>query len=218
MISTVSTVKAAASASNGTASRQFSTIGRRQQHEDEDEGGEVLAKERHPQPPQRVGAGEHDLHLPAGMRAGVVAHRQLQDVLEKIREHQVAAPVRQPVGEPRHHRAGDDDEQAEGDPRADERRKRERCSRCGARQRSGQGVDDAAEQDRLDEQRHRERDIGERKRGGEARLGREQLKHTQINAEKRHDRSDPGLAASVRPKCSPRRLPQLAGLCPDLAP
>ena len=29
-------------------------------------------------------------------------------------------------------------------------------------------IDDAAEQDRLDEQRHRQRDIGERQRGGEA--------------------------------------------------
>ncbi len=138
------------------------------------------------------------------MRAGVVAHRQLQDVLEKVGEHQVAAPVRQPVGEPRDQRAGDDDEQAEDDPGADERRQRERCRRRGARQRPGQGIDDAAEQDRLDEQRHCERDIGERERGGEARFGREQLKHTQIDAEKRHDRSDPGLAASVRPKCWPR--------------
>ena len=72
----------------------------RQQQRDEDEGGEMLAEERHPQPPQRVGAAEHDLHLPAGMRAGMIGERQLQHVLEIIRQHHVAAMVRQPVGEP----------------------------------------------------------------------------------------------------------------------
>ena len=77
---------------------------RRQQHDDEDEGGEMLAEERHPQPPQRVGAGQHDLHLPAGMGAGMVGERQLQHVLEIIGQHQVAAAVRQPVGEPRDQR------------------------------------------------------------------------------------------------------------------
>lgn len=54
----------------------------------------MLAKERQPQPPQRIGAGEHHLHLPAGMRAGVVGERQLQHVLEIIRQHHVAAVMR----------------------------------------------------------------------------------------------------------------------------
>ena len=77
----------------------------RQQQHDEDEGGEMLAEERQPQPPQRVGAGQHDLHLPAGMRAGMVGERQLQHVLEIIRQHHVAAPMRKPVGEPGNQRA-----------------------------------------------------------------------------------------------------------------
>ena len=70
----------------------------------------MLAEERQPQPPQRVGAGQHHLHLPAGMRAGMVGERQLQHVLEVIRQHHVAAPMRQPVGVPGHERGGDDDE------------------------------------------------------------------------------------------------------------
>ena len=45
----------------------------RQQHEQRHEGGEMLAEERQPQPPQRIGAGEHHLHQPAGMRAAVEA-------------------------------------------------------------------------------------------------------------------------------------------------
>ena len=97
----------------------------------------MLAEERHPQPPQRVGAGEHDLHLPAGMGAGVVGQRQLQHVLEIVRQHHVAAAVRQPVGEPGHERAGDDDEQAEADPGADERRERGCRGRNAGRQRAG---------------------------------------------------------------------------------
>ena len=38
------------------------------------------------------------------MRAGVVGERQLQDVLEEIGQHQIAAAVREPVGEPCHQR------------------------------------------------------------------------------------------------------------------
>jgi hypothetical protein len=66
----------------------------RQQNGDEDKSGEMLAKERQPQPPQRVGAGEHDFQLPTRMSAGVVGERQLQNMLEEIRQNEVAAPVR----------------------------------------------------------------------------------------------------------------------------
>ena len=61
-----------------------------------------------------------------GMLAGMVGERQLQDVLEVIRQHHVAALMREPVGEPGDQRAGRDDEQAETDPGADERRERPR--------------------------------------------------------------------------------------------
>ena len=168
MTRTVSAVKATQSASNGSASRQFKHQRRRQQHDDEDERGKMLAEERHPQPPQRVGAGEHDFQLPARMRAGVVGQRQLQDVLEEIGQHKIAAPVREPVGEPCHQRGGDDDEQAEADPCADERREHARGRPNAGRKRAGQRIDDMAEQHRLDELRHRQRDIGDRKRAWRA--------------------------------------------------
>ena len=58
------------------------------------------------------------------------------------------------------------------------------------RQRAGQRIDDVAEQHRLDELRHRERDIGEREHAGEPGLGLQQAEHAKINAQKRHDRGD----------------------------
>ena len=86
------------------------------------------------------------------MRAGVIAQREVQDVLEIVGEHQVAAAVRQPVGEPGNQRAGDDGEQSESRPR---RRPAARASvpagAYAAGSGAGQSVDDAAEQDRLDE-------------------------------------------------------------------
>ena len=45
----------------------------RQQHEQRYEAGEVLAEERQPQPPQRIGPGQHDLHQAARMDAAVKA-------------------------------------------------------------------------------------------------------------------------------------------------
>ena len=64
----------------------------------------MLAEKRNPQPPQRVGSGEHDLQLPARMRAGMVGQRQLQHVLEEIRENEIAAAMRQAIGKPCHQR------------------------------------------------------------------------------------------------------------------
>ena len=116
MTNTVKTVNATHSTISGKASRQFKNKRRRQQQDDKDEGGEMLAEERQPQPPQRVGAGQHHLHLPAGMRAGMIGERQLQHVLEIIRQHHVAALMGQPVGVPGDERGGDDHEQAEADP------------------------------------------------------------------------------------------------------
>ena len=55
------------------------------------------------------------------MGAGVIAERQLQDVLEIVGPHLLAVAMREPVGVQRDQRAADDDEQAEGDPGADQR-------------------------------------------------------------------------------------------------
>ena len=93
------------------------------------------------------------------MLAGVVGERQLQHVLEIIRQHQVAAPMRQPVGEPGDDGAGDDDEQPEGDPGAKQRGQCQGRSPDAGRQRARERIDDAAEQHRLDELRRGERDI-----------------------------------------------------------
>src|SRR5271163_458078 len=48
-----------------------------------------------------------------------------------------------------------------------------------------------AEQYRLDELRHRERDICDRERACEPRLGREKIENTEISAQKQHDRLRP---------------------------
>ena len=147
----------------------------------------MLAEEREPQPPQRVGAGEHHLHLPAGMGAGMIGERQLQHVLEIVRQHHVAAPMREPVGVPGDQRRREDHEQTETDPGADQRRQRA-CRRFDAgRQCSRQGIDDTAEQHRLDELRRGERDIGKRQRHGQPRVGPQQAEDAKVDADEGHD-------------------------------
>ena len=148
----------------------------------------MLAKERHPQPPQRVGAGQHHFHLPAGMRAGMVGERQLQHVLEIIRQHHVAALMREPVGEPGHQRAGDNDEQAEADPGADQRRQRpRRRRRAPAGSAPDKRVDDAAEQHRLDELRAASAILASASDHGEPRVGAQKAEHAKIDTDKGHD-------------------------------
>ena len=93
----------------------------RQQHQQRNERRQMLAEKSKPQPPQRIRAGEHDLHQPAGMDAAVEAERQLQDVLEVVGHHRVTAAVRQPVGVQRHQRAAGDGEQAEAHPGREQR-------------------------------------------------------------------------------------------------
>ena len=110
-------------------------------------------------------------------------------MFEEIGEDEIAAPVRQAVGEPGHQRAGDDDEQAEADPCADQRRQHVRGGPQPGRKRAGQRIDDVAEQNRLDELRDRQRDIGNREHDGEPCLGFQKAEQAQVNAQKRHDRS-----------------------------
>ncbi len=158
-----------------------------QQQGNENEGGKMLAEERYPQPPQRIGACEHHFHLPAGMGAGMIGQRQLQDVLEKIRQHEVAALVRETIGEPGHQRAGADDEQAEPDPGAQQRRQRPYRGTDAGGQRAGQRIDDAAKQHRLDELRCGESDIGERQHRRQPRLRTQQSEYAKVDANKPHD-------------------------------
>ena len=72
------------------------------------------------------------------------------------------------------------------------------------RQRAGQRVDDVAEQHRLDELRHRERDVGEREHAREPRLGRQQAEDAKINAQKRHDRLRSENLAAARVPGTPK--------------
>jgi hypothetical protein len=177
MTITVSSVKPMHRPIRGRASRQLSSS----------EGGEMLAEERHPQPPQRVGAGKHHFHLPAGMLAGMVGERQRQHVLEIIGKHQVAALMRQAIGEPGDQCAGDNNEQAETDPGADERRQRVRGRPDVRGQRARERVDDTAEQHRLDELRPRQPDIGERECQHEPRVATQQPEYATINADEGHE-------------------------------
>ncbi len=90
--------------------------------------------------------------------------------------------MREPVGKPGYHRRGGNNEKPEPDPCADEWRQRGGGRVQARRQVSGKGVDDVAEQDRLDECRQRQHDIRQRQRYGEPRLRTEQAKHAQIGS------------------------------------
>jgi hypothetical protein len=112
----------------------------------------------------------------------MIGERQLQHMLEKIRQHEVAAAMREAIGEPGDQRRGGDDEQAEGDPGADQRRQgADRGSHAGGK-RAGQSVDDMPEQHRFDELRNGERDVGERQQARKPNLRREQVEHSEIDA------------------------------------
>ena len=116
------------------------------------------------------------------MRTGMVSERQLQHVLEEVGENEVAAPVREAIGEPCHQRGSNDDEQAEANPCADQRREHVRGRPYAGRKRAGQRIDDVAEQHRLDKLRHRQRDIGKRQRNGELNFRFEKPEQAQIDA------------------------------------
>ena len=76
--------------------------GERQEDDERDERGEVLAEEAEPEPGHAVRAFEHHLEHAAGMGRGVEGERQLEHVLEIVRHDGEAAAVREPVGMERH--------------------------------------------------------------------------------------------------------------------
>ena len=115
--SAVSPANTTQSTISSSASRQFRNSDSGSSTNSETNAARCSRKNAKPQPPQRIGAGEHDLHQPAGMGAAVEAERQLQDVLEIVGHHRVPAAVRQPVGVQRDQRAAGDGEQAEARPR-----------------------------------------------------------------------------------------------------
>jgi hypothetical protein len=164
----------------------------RQQHQQRHQAGEMLAEERQPQPPQRVGAGDHDLHQPAGMRAGVIAQRQLQHVLEKLGAHHLVLTVRQPVGVQRDQRAGDDRKQREADPGTHQQHEALPIQFGEAALRIGQRVDDAAEQHRLDEHRRGHQQVADSQHPAEPRLGPQHLQRADVQPKEFHSDSPGG--------------------------
>jgi hypothetical protein len=143
-------------------------------------------KERQPERPQRARPGEHHLHQPTGMRAGVVAQRQLQDVFEEHRAHHLILPVRQAVGMQRHERAAHDDEKAKCHPGADQQHQLPPGNLRDARLGTGERIHDAAEQDGFDEHRRGERQIGDCQHPAQTRLASEQFEHAEVKAEVFH--------------------------------
>ena len=99
-----------------SASRQLTNERERQQHEQRDERGEMLAEKRQPQSPERIDAGEHHLHQTARMRAAMERERELQHVLEIIVSTACLRRCDEPVGMERDQHAAADGEQAERDP------------------------------------------------------------------------------------------------------
>ena len=115
--SAISTANTAAQHDQQQAVAPVDEKRQRHQHDERDEAGEVLAEKGEPQSPQRIRPGHHHLHQPPGMRAGVVAQRELQHVLEEHRAHHLVLAVGQPIGVERDERAADDGEQARSRPR-----------------------------------------------------------------------------------------------------
>ncbi len=165
----------------------------RQQHDQRQDRGKMLAEETEPEPPQRIGAVQHHLHQPAGMGAGMKGQRQLHDVLEIIRQHHLALAVRQLVGVERDRRAAEDREQAERNPGREQRPRRIRRQRPGLRF-AGEHVDDLAEQHRLGELRAGQQQVGEGQNPAQPRLLAEQLEDAGVEAQ--HGHSDQGLKGS----------------------
>ena len=142
----------------------------------------MFAEESEPEPPQRVGAVQHDLHQPPRMGAGVEGQRQLHDVFEIIGQHRLALAMRQPVGVERDHRAAGDGEQAKRHPGRQQRPCRIGGQRAGLRL-AGQHVDDPAEQYRLGELRAGQHQIGNGENPAQPRFLAEQLEDAGVEAQ-----------------------------------
>ena len=120
------------------------------------------------------------------MGGAMEAERQLQDMLEKVGQHRLAALMREPIGEQRHKRPANDDEKTKADP----------CRHEGQQVRPGQGaasalyagqtIDDASEQHRLGELGGGQRHIAEGKRPAQTNLRAEQPQHPHVELEHVH--------------------------------
>ena len=85
----------------------------------------------------------------------------MQDVIEIGAHHGEPAAMRQTIGVQRDEHRGDDGEQAETDPGAEERHQVAPLRLAVLGLRTGEQIDDPAEQDRLGELRGGQREIGD---------------------------------------------------------
>ena len=148
----------------------------------------MLAEKREPQAPQRIGAGEHHLHQPAGMRAAVIGDRKLQHMLEIGGQHGVAAPVREPVGIERDDHAAEDREYTEARPEQQQGQQRVPGHGGVAGPHASQRVDDLPEQHGLRELRRCKCHVGDSEQPPEFDVGAEQAENARVETQKVHDR------------------------------
>ena len=88
----------------------------RQQDEQRDGGGTILAEKRQPQAGHPLRAFEHDFQKPPGMIGAVEAQGQVEHMVEIIGHDGEPAPMRQAVGVQRDEHARKDRENAERRP------------------------------------------------------------------------------------------------------
>ena len=136
------------------------------------------------------------------MRAGVVAERKLQHVLEEHRAHHLVLAVREPIGVERDERAANDGEQGEADPGAEQQhqvpQRQVRNTGLGI----GQRIDDPPEQERFHEHGGGQRQVGERQDPAQTGLAPEQFQHAEVETEEFHN-ADIGTAMALRSGTQP---------------
>ena len=120
------------------------------------------------------------------MRSAVVGERQLQDVLEIVREHREPAAMRQPVGIERNQRAAKNSKNGEAGPQAQQHAEARPCRRGIVFLRARQHVDDAAEQHRFGKLRDGQRNVGERQEPAQSAVRSELFEYAAVKAKITH--------------------------------
>ena len=131
------------------------------------------------------------------MRAGVVAQRKLEHVLEEHRSHHLVLAVCEPIGVERDERAANDGEQGEADPGSEQQHQVPQLEVRDTGLGIGQGVDDPPEQERFHEHGGGERQIGQRQYPAQTGLPPEQFQHAEVETEEFHV-ADIGTVVALR--------------------
>ena len=158
----------------------------RQEHDQGDERGAMIAEEAEPGRRHAARALQHRLQHPAGMVGRVEGERQVEDVLEVVRHRRQPAAMGEPVGMEGDQHPGADREQPERHPEGDEAEQARGARAPGGH--VGEAVDDAAEQNRLGEGRHRQGDVGGGQKRPEAQIGPELAHDPNVEPDQPHGR------------------------------